>query len=673
MPINRRIQKDPFKTIASTYIPQDIKKAFRTAEDIYKSNIIIMRAIYKLAEYPITKLKYTAEVDKNDLSDSDLSLSVSEIEGRYREIFEEHLDINRQLIEINLNYYLYGNDFPILHMPFDRILMCKKCFEDAKGKIPKKTKDRDSRIRGIKSTLEIPIESLEEIKWDKDKFKAKCPACNSEQEFSSRDEPNRSNYSGISLGRLNPYRVSIQHVELSGSKRYIYTTSDRTKTEIGKIDPFVLKHLPLMALKAQGEGKDIEYLPRSVFHFKMPSPVFMKDSPWSWPLLISAYQTIFFIQMLRRGAEAIAQDHITPESYIAPAQNLDSLLAKFDMASVRDMLETAYQEGQEDDNRVAVLPMPIVNGTLNQHGRAFLPKAEIDQATQELLTGIGLPQGLLSGTGPYASNSIAIRILENGFLSQRDLISQFLDYASKKISMYFNLPSCKVELTEFKKLDDALHKNMISSAVSQKFISKKTFIKELGYDPEREVKLVEEEVERETKIQARNTGIMEREHRQIMMEGSAAEAAKFAENELDKMEKYTKQVISQIDVLVSKGYSKEWAMNYVAQFMAQQTAMMEQQNAQQRAMEAQQAFVRDRMANATTGLNRAENKLQMHQAMDAAMQDPAMQMLQQEDGQIGQIVEQAMQMGDHDRKRFLDEMQARQPTLWQQVLQRLGQ
>jgi len=673
MPINRRIQKDPFKTIASTFIPQDIKKAFRAAEDIYKSNIIIMRAIYKLAEYPVTKLKYSAEIKEDDLSDSDLSLSVNEIEERYKEIFEEYLDVNRKLIEINLNYFLYGNDFPIIHTPFDRLLICKGCLSDAKDKIPAKAKNREARIREIKSTLELPIEALEEIKWDKDKFKAKCPECKKEQEFSSKDVPNRSNYAGIELGRLNPYRVSIQQVELSGSKRYIYALSDRTKTEIEKNDPFVLKHIPMMALKAQGEGKDIEYFPHSVFHFKMPSPVFMKESPWAWPLLISAYQTIFFIQMLRRGAEAIAQDHITPETYIAPAQNLDSLLAKFDMASVRDMLETAYKEGQEDDNRVAVLPMPIASGTLNQHGRMFLPKAEIDQATQELLTGIGLPQGLLSGTGPYASNSIAIRILENGFLSQRDLIAQFLDYASQKIARYFNLPPCKVELTEFKKLDDALHKNMINSAVAQKFISKKTFIKELGYDPAQEIKWVEEEVERETKIQARNTGLMERERRQIMMEGAAAEAAKYTENQIDKMEKHTQQIISQIDTLVKKGYSREWAMNYVSQFMAQQTAMAEQQAAQSRAMEAEQAFLRDRMANATTGLNRAENKLQMHQAMDATMQDPAMQMLQQEEGQIGQIVQQAMQMNDHDRKRFLDEMQARQPTLWQQVTQRLGQ
>jgi hypothetical protein len=78
------------------------------------------------------------------------------------------------------------------------------------------------------------------------------------------------------------------------------------------------------------------------------------------------------------------------------------------------------------------------------------------------------------------------------------------------------------------------------------------------------------------------------------------------------------------------------------------------------------------MANATTGLNRAENQLQMHQMMDATMKDPAMQ-IRSEQNQVVQIARKAQLMNDDDRKRYLDHLEATQPTLHQQVVSMLGQ
>jgi len=668
----RKEVKDPFKTLASLYVPKDIKKAFRLSEIVYKSNILILRALYKLAEYPITPLKFNAIDARKEDADDDLSLKGDQVEEIYRKIFEEYLDFNKVLIELNLNYYLYSNDFPMLHMPFDRLAVCKECMKKAKAKIPRDAKDSTKRKQSVRGSLEVPIEELKDLKWVGTKFKAKCSKCGGEREFATRDVPARNHYAGVSMGRLSIFRVEIQELEFSGLKRYLYSPSEITKKNIRKNDPFTLANEPMVVLKAVSKNQKVEYFPHAVYHFKMPSPIFEVDSPWAWPLIVSAFQTIFFIQTMRRGAEAIAYTHIVPKHYISPGKELNSLLSEYDMDEVKTALEDAYKATQQDDDYVAVLPIPINAGILNQHGRTFLPQQEIAQATRELLTGIGIAEGLLTGQGPFSANSIAVRILENGFLSQRDMSRRFIKYAQRVIQGHFGLPPCEVDMTDFRKLDDSLHKKLVSGAVNAKQISTKTFVKELGYDPIEERETIRDEIKDETQFQAEMEGLLESERAKTAAKSQAAQAALMTESMITDIEKRTGAITIMIDGLVDKGYDKQWAMNYVSQYMAQQTAMAEQQAAQARAMEAEQAFMRDRMANATHGLNKAENQLQLHQAMDEAMQDPALMGYSQEQGSIDGIVRQAELMSDTDRKRFLDEMAARNPILYQQVVNMLG-
>ena len=659
--------KDPMTTLATTFLPKDIKQAFRMAERIYKTNILILRALYKLAEYPITPLKFNALTPSpdGDQPDDDLELTNEEVEHLYRKIFEEYLDFNTILIEINLNYYLYGNDFPMLFMPFERRAVCKECLRKAKSK------SGGESDRAVRDRLEIPLIDLEDVTWDGSTFKAKCVRCNREREFMTRDVPDRSNYSGISMGRLNLYRVEIQELEFSRMRRYLYEVSKRTKANIKKNDIFALANEPMVVLKAVGQRKKVEYFEHAVFHFRMPSPVFENDSPWAWPLLVSAFQIIFFINTLRRGAEAIAQEHISPKPYLAPAKELDSLLGKYDMAAVRDMLLSAYNEAQKDDNRVAVLPLPVVAGSLNQQGRAFLPQQEIAQGTRELLTGLGIAEGILSGAGPFAANSIAVRILENGFLSQRDMVQRFISHCARIIRNHYRLPLCEVTMTEFKKLDDALHKQLVQGAVNERRVSCRTFVKELGYDPQEEQAQIRREMRDETEFQAELEAILESKRADMMAEADSVRMAQQAEENIASLERLTDSITSMVEELERKGYSRDWAISYVSQYMRQQTALAEREAALARASEAEMAFLRDRMANATTGLNRAENQLQLHQMMDAAMQDPAMQSQQQD--AVSQIAQRARLLNDDERKRFLDHLQATQPVIYQQVVSMLSQ
>ena len=662
--------KDPSSTLASAYIPTDIKKAFKLAERVYKSNILILRALYKLAEYPITPLRFSAITESMDGEepDDDLRLNGEQVEELYRKLYEDHLDINSTLINLNLNYYLYSNDFPMVYLPFSRMALCNECHKKAKAKIEKGDPERSKKLKSLRSALEVPLEDLREVKWVKNKFKAKCPRCKKEQIFSTVDVPDRANHAGVSISGLNLFRLEIQELEFSKARRYLYTVSDMTKKKVKANDLFTLSREPMVVLKAVSEDKKVEYFSDAVFHFKMPTPTFENDSPWSWPLLVSAFQIVFFINTLRRGAEAIAQEHITPKPYMAPAKEIDSLLAKIDMADVRNMLEEAYEAAQKDDNRMAILPVPVNTGILNQQGRAFMPQAEISQATKDMLTGLGIAEGLLSGQGPFAANSIAVRILENGFLSQRDMIERFLQYLNKNLKQHFNLPPCEVSLSEFRKLDDSLHKQRLGEAVASKYISIKTYVKELGYEPEDEREQVKNEILAETKHQAEMEGVLETKRAQIMAKADAARAAANTELMLDEMQKMIDSTVTAIEDLMSKGYDRQWAMQYVNNYMGQQKAIADKEAAIAQAAQTQEALMRDRMANATRGLNRAESKMQMHQDIQAASLDPTMEAVSQEQGILGQTYQKLLLMNEVDRQSYLDELEPRNPIMHQQLL-----
>lgn len=661
--------KDPFNTLAKRYRPKNIKDAFSKSEDVYENNILILRSIYKLAEYPITRLKFDVKLEEEDSNIELEGMQKKDFEEIYRHIFEDVIGINQRLVEIGLDYFLYSNVFPFLSLPFERRFTCQNCKNDPTN-VSKKKPTVDT---GSMEPQSIDSEQITDLKWDGKTFTGTCPICDKKDaKFDVIETPERNNYDDVCLSRRNPHNIEIEESELTGKKRYTYKLSSELTSKIKKNNRFTLDNTPIIALKAAYSDKTIELAPSNIFHFKMPSPSRKKSIPWAWPMLVSAFWTIFFIQHLRLAAESIAEQHIDPEPYVCPAEALDRLLAKHDMAEIRNQLQNAYKQMHDKEMGAFISPIPISTGILNLQGKIFLPDAEIRQAMADLFIGIGLPRGVLSGEGPYRNNSVNIRVLENGFLTYREYINELLTYLARKMQGHFNLPECEISMTEFVKLDDSLYKQQMMQAASAKQISNEAYIKTLGLNPETEAEKIREETLEQAKLQAEAEAELAKAQAAAFEDQEVDRMASMVEADMNAMEQRMDATLNAIQKLIDKGYDRQWAMQYILTYRQEQAFMAEQQAAQARAMEAERAFMLDRMANAATGLNRAQNAQQMHQAMDAAMTDPAMQYMQQEQGAVGDIVRRAMMMPDHERKLFLDEMQRRQPTLWQMVTNALG-
>lgn len=648
--------KDPFRTLAREYVPSNIKTAFRRALLIYKSDILITRMVKKLAEYPITpvqyKLKTRLDDESNDKAD-ELELKNNEYEEIYRKIFERGIGIQRALIEIGHDYFLYQNAFPHITLPIERQFACRKCAAKLKP--------------GAEETW-YASEQILELTWDGKEFSGKCPICKGPQKMKVREEDIRNGYDRVSFTMRNLFNIKIEQSEITGRKRYTYSVSNETKSKIKKNDRFTLDNTPLTFLRqAYKPGTEVELDARMTYHFRAPGPSMEDNSPWAWPLLVAAIQTILYVQHLKKASEAIAAEHIHPKVWIAPAVPVDLLASKFDFENISTKMKEAYENSRSDETNPVVFPFPSQTGLLNLNGRMFLPATEIRQGMEDVFIGMGMPRGLLSGEGPYQAGSIAIRVIENGFLTYRTFVDELLDFWGDLVASFFNLPPCQITLQEFVKLDDALHKQALASGVAQKIVSRETYLKSLNLNPKVEADKIEQETMRETELQVKAEALLEQKRSEIGYQLEIDNAARSTEAFINESEKRLSHMVSLVENLVRKGYTKEFATGYVSQFMAQETARMQKEAERAKFEAAQEAFFRDRLASATHSLNKAESKQQMTGVMSDYLNNPGSS-VPQEQQSLGGLVQRLMIMKDDERNRSLDELQRSQPETWAQVV-----
>ena len=643
--------KDPFKLIASQYVPSNIKTAFRRALLFYKSDILIMRMVNKLAEYPITEV----EIEMKDPSGDELDLTEEEYIANYRRIFDRSLRIHESLISIGQDYFLYQNVFPYISLPIDRVYKCEKCSSD------------DNKEEHVYHSSA----QISKLTWDGKDFKGECPVCKTERTLISKEEEVRNGYDRVRFKKRNLYRIGIEQAEITGAVRYTYSMNPATRKKIMSNDRFTLDNTPLIFLKSAHANKAVELEESHVYHFKAPTPTTPDGSPWAWPLIVAAVQTIFYIQNMKKAMESISLEHIDPKVFIAPRMNPDALAMKYDMEKITTQIKAGYEASRGGATGPCVFPLPVEVGLMNLNGRMFLPSNEIKEGMSDLFIGMGMPRGLLSGEGPYQANSIAIRVIENGFITYRMYLNNCLQSIADELSGFFNMPPIKVKLKELIKLDDSLHKQALAMGVGSKWISKDTYLSALGLDPKDEEKKVTEEVLKEADRQGEAENRIEIARAKSMEDAEIDRMANQTEMFINESNKRTEHLVSLVDGLVSKGYTMEWATNYVSQYMAAEAAKAEQQATMQRQQEARDAFFRDRMAGATHSLNRAEDKRQM----TLAMQPPGGQNQQnagQEGAGINNLVGKLMSMDDTTRTRELGYMKTAQPTVWAQVVNVLG-
>ena len=459
---------NPFFDLGQQYTPRTVKELFRWCTFFYYTHPLVNSTVSKISRYPITDLIYEDPDER--------------VKERWETFFDEHIKIKDRLMETNLDLNVYGNAFVSLHFPFTRWLICQDC--------------------GHRSN----IEDLS-WKWGNFAFNYTCPACKTAQVADPantkhiKDIPYRS-AEDIKIVRWNPENIAIRYNEATGESHYFYNLSRALCHQIDNGEREIVEKLPLLFLLARKHQRVIRMNSRNIFHLKRPT-LAEKDMGWGKPLIQAVMKDLYYMAILRKAQEAIANEHIVPFDFLFPQANAQmDPFVHTDLGSWRNKVEEALLKKRRDPNYKAVMPVPIGNSRIGGNGKALMLTPELNYLNQLIVGGMGIPQEFIFGGLNWTGSSITLRSLSNDFQHNQTELLDLTVWIKNKVKVFMRYPDIrKLRFMDFKMADDIQRIQQIVSLNAQNKVSDETMLTEFGLDYEKEVKKRIKEIQVQNEIQ----------------------------------------------------------------------------------------------------------------------------------------------------------------------------
>jgi hypothetical protein len=445
----------PFFDVSQQYVPPTVKELFKWVYFYATNNSFLGPALNKIARYPVTDLIF--EDTNHDLLEM------------WKMLFNNTFQIKTFLMEVNLDLVTYGNAFVTISYPFARLLQCAGCKEKFPWKLAQK-------------------------KVDNLKIKMKCSKCKHDAEAKVVDVPYKS-AENVRLVRVNPEFIDIKYNETTGRHTYLYAIPDKLKRQIMTGDLDILEDTPMIYIDAIKQRKKIKLSNQNLFHLKRPT-LAGKDMGWGVPLISTALKDLYHYYVLRKGQEAVINEHITPFDILFPQAN-----GKFDpyvhadLTTWKSEIQRQLQQKRKDPNYKAVMPFPVGFERIGGDGKALMLTPELDFLAKTIIGSCGIPQEFVfGGTMNWTGSSVSLRTLENDFLHHRSQLLQLVIWLADRLRIYLGVSGCKtIKFSDFKMADDIQKLQLLIGMASNDKIDWDGIQKELGYDPETIKQKIEEQ------------------------------------------------------------------------------------------------------------------------------------------------------------------------------------
>lgn len=460
-PRNKSRYPSPFFDISQQYIPPTIKELFKWVYFYATNNSFLGPALGKIARYPIT------------------DLILEDVNGKLVEYWKTLLNNTMQIksfnMEANLDLVTYGNGFVTISYPFSRFLECQACKQRTPWKAAKK-------------------------KIDNLTFKLSCPKCGANEKARIIDIPFKS-IENIRLIRINPEFIDIKYNESSGKHTYLYSIPDKLRRMIMAGDPDILEDTPMIYIDAIKQRRKIKLSPQNLFHLKTPT-LAGKDMGWGMPRISVALKDLYYFYTLRRGQEAIINEHIVPFDILFPQANgkMDPYVHT-DLSSWREEMNKQLASRRRDPNYKAILPFPIGHERIGGDGKSMMLTPELDFLSKTIVGACGIPQEFIyGGTMNWTASSVSLRTLENDFLHHRTQLLQMNIWLIERLRLYLGVPAPKtIRFSDFKMADDIQKLQMMVGMADNNKMPWEEIYNEMGRDP----KVVQRKLEEEANLQAK--------------------------------------------------------------------------------------------------------------------------------------------------------------------------
>lgn len=431
----------------------------------YDWHPIIHAAINKMVSYPITEFIFDTTEE--------------ETIKKYKEIFAA-IDLKGILIKMGLDYFVSGNSYFSLLMPFKRMLECPHCrtsIAASEGKFKLRQKS-------------IIID---------------CPTCKKSVAAEIKDVTTKE-ISAIRPILWDPLNMKVNYDETMGMSEYFYSLPSSLTTGIDQGNINLWSTYPLYLINAAQSRKYVKLYNKKVFHLKRETHSSAYNKGYGQPIISPVLKYLFHLLILLRAQDALAIDQILPWTIISPSSNgaIDPA-GDLNLGQFSGALETEYKHWKANPLRKSIMPVPVNAQILGAQGKALMLTNEIQEITNQILAGMSVPNEFVYGGLQWSGANVSLRMLENQFINYRTMMQEVIDYIIDECHTYFDIPKIKVRMQPFKMADDIAQKDLLLRLVEAGVLSKHTALKELfphlEYEQEQKYLNEEEKDEMEKQVQ----------------------------------------------------------------------------------------------------------------------------------------------------------------------------
>lgn len=438
----------PFFDISRSYMPKTIKTMFKYCRTFFYRNGFLNSVITKMCEYPVTDLLFEKDTD-------------IKVKKLYTKFFDSDIKIKSMLIDVGLDYFVYGNSFVSANMKFDRYLKCKSC------------------------NTSHPIDEIK-YAWKNWEFHGTCPKCGHMGTFEI-DDHYLNNPSYLKFIRWSPENIDLEYDPLTGDTTYYYIMPAIVRQRLIKGNKNALKNTPKLFIDSLKEKKKIELDNNNLYHFKR-NTLAEEDQGFGKPIVLSALSDIWYMQTLRRGNEAIAAEHIIPFRTLFPAPTgaMDPF-SQMNLRNWRSKLEEDVRKWKQDPNHIGIFPIPIGSQNIGGDAKMLLVTAELKFLEETIINSLGVPLEFVKGGATWTGSSISLRIVENHFLTYRSQLENFINhFIVRKARDLVKFPEVKVHFKRLRMADDTETKRFVLELAASNKISLSRVLEEFGFSFEEE-------------------------------------------------------------------------------------------------------------------------------------------------------------------------------------------